>query len=139
MGDDLNPCTSLLKNCVSRGKEVEEENQEKGSDSIAYSVLTSVLCACVYIYMCAHKTNIPCLSVFCPLSQFTRVSRDQCHVLEPEEESSSVTDRESRVQQEHKTVKAMFHQGPAIFSTLTSKTALKMYGFYSSFQASLLT
>lgn len=89
MGDDLNPCTSLLENCVSRGKEVEEENQEKGSDSIAYSVLTSVLCVHVCVYMCTHKTNIPCLSVFCPLLQFTGVSRDQCHVLEPEEESAS--------------------------------------------------
>ena len=103
MGDDLNPCTSLLENCVSRGKEVEEENQEKGSDSIAYSVLTSMLClyVCVCIYMCTHKTNIPCLSVFCPLSQFTRASRDQCHVFEQKEESATlITDRESGVQQE---------------------------------------
>lgn len=96
MDDDLNPCTSLLENCVSGGREVQEESQEKGGDSIAYSVLTSL---CVYMY--THKTNISCLPVFCPLSQFTRVSRDQCHVLDQKEESITlIPDRESGIQPE---------------------------------------
>lgn len=99
MGDDLNPCTSLLENSVSRGKEVEEENQEKGSDSIAYSVLTSVLCVHVCVYMCTHKTNIPCLSVFCPYnsqgSQGINVMS-----LNRRKNQPQITDRESRVQQE---------------------------------------
>lgn len=36
-----------------------------------------------------HKTNTPCLPVFCPLSQFT-VSEDQRHVLEEMEESATL-------------------------------------------------
>lgn len=75
---------------------MQEENQEKGSDSIVYSVLTPL---CVYMY--THKTNISCLPGFCSLSQFTRVSRDQCHVLDQKEESTTlIPDRESGVQPE---------------------------------------
>lgn len=101
MGDDLNPCTSLLKNCVSRGKEVEEENQEKGSDSIAYSVLTSVLCVHVCVYICVHTKLIFPVSlsfVHCHNSQGSRGINVMS--LNRRKNQPQITDRESRVQQE---------------------------------------